>query len=481
MTRAPAHLQLMKRAAGTPDGSPETTLSPVGGSGPDDGRLAHPATRRRGSTTPSLHEAEARVLGFAADLLEAPDGATGLVAVGVHEAALAVVRGARAAHPGQRHVSMVVPGSAHPAWFAAAVTVGLVPVVVTVDAGGRAPLSAMVGAIRDDTVLVVASAPSWTHGTVDPIGWIAAATAAKGVPLHVDAAHGGWTLAYAERSGRVGTSWGFAVGGVCSITLDVGPESGAATDLVAVLHRDPAGARAFTDATLARGPLDLPSTWTRPGALLADAVETLDEIGHDGFAALAAEALQATAAVVDGLAGMRGVQLVARPGAAVLTLRTDTSCDVFTLADALHARGWTTHPVLPESGAPLLRLPVTAASMALVSDLLAALEESVAEARLRGRAQVDPTLAQLLDRLDPDDVSDYAAHLLLDAAATLDTSDPDRAGNRSATDLLIAAAAPGVREALLAVHRQRLVRPVRPTPTAQADEPATSASTEPSE
>ncbi|MDO9458183.1 aminotransferase class V-fold PLP-dependent enzyme, partial [Nocardioides sp.] len=245
MTRAPAHLTLMRQADDAIDAidaaTQESALTPLAGAGPDDGRLAHPATRRRGAETPSLHTAEAQLLGFVADLLQAPDEAAGLVVAGVTEAAVVVLRGARDAGPGLKRATVVLPSSAHPAYFAAAETVGLVPVVVPVDLDGRAPLGAMAAAIHEDTVLVVASAPSYSHGTVDPVGWLAAATVAKGVPLHVDATSGGWAMAYAERVGRVGPSWGFAVGAVASVALDVGPETGAAADLTVVIHRDPAG------------------------------------------------------------------------------------------------------------------------------------------------------------------------------------------------------------------------------------------------
>jgi sphinganine-1-phosphate aldolase len=483
MTRGP-HLQILKQvdAGDATHGSPgeeehgEPSLTSVTGIAPDDGRLAHVATRRREVATPSLHEAEARLLGFVADLLDAPDTAAGRVVPGVQDAALLALRGARDARPSLRHGTVVLPSSAHPAYFTAVATLGLMPVVVPVDHDGRAPLGATAAAVRDDTVLVVASAPSYTHGTIDPIGWLAAAAAAKQVPLHVDATSGGWAAAYAERAGRVGTSWGFAVPGVTSVAIDVGPESGDAADLAVVLHRDSVGARAGSAATLARGPLTLPAAWTRPGALLADVVETLHEIGHEGCAALAREALEATAALVAGLPDHRGLHLAALPEGTVVTLRADSTCDVFTVADALHARGWTTHPVLPETGSPLLRLPVTAALLPVVDDLLADLADAVDEARRRGRAQVDATLERLLATIDPDEVHDYSAHLLLDAAAALDGADPDQAGRRSAVNLLLAAAEPGVREALLSVHLDRLVLPVRP-----GQDPATTDSTDASE
>lgn len=471
MTRAPAHLQLMRQAD-----VDVAALTPVDTTGAEDGRLAHLATRRRSSATPSRHEAEALLVGWVADLLEAPAGASGRVVGGAADAALLVLRGARDARASARGGSVVLAGSAHPAWCAAALTLGLDPVVVPVDHDGRAAVGAMTAAIRDDTVLVVASAPSYTHGVVDPVGWLAAATEAKGVALHVDATSGGWSLAYAERAGRVGPSWGFAVGGVGSVAVDVGPESGGPSDLAVVLHRDEAGSRAAVAATLTRGPLDLPASWTRPGPLLADVVETLHEIGHDGCAELAATALDTTSAVVATTVDLRGVHVAAPPAGTVVTLRCDTTCDAFTLADALHVRGWTTYPVLPETGPPLLRLPVTAASAPVVGDLLDALADAVTEAQAVGRARVDPTLERLLDRLDPDDIADRTAHLLLDAAAVID-ADPGTPGRRSATNLLLAAAAPGVRETLLAVHHDRLLRPVPPL----AQEPETSACTVDSE
>ena len=43
-------------------------------------------------------------------------------------------------------------------------------------------------------MLVVASAPSYPHGVMDPVTEIASVAAAAGVPCHVDACIGGWVL-----------------------------------------------------------------------------------------------------------------------------------------------------------------------------------------------------------------------------------------------------------------------------------------------
>ncbi|MEO9322976.1 aminotransferase class V-fold PLP-dependent enzyme [Nocardioides sp. C4-1] len=467
MPRASSHLTLMRedddpvaRTGTAPSARPRHRRPDV------DGHGVHRATHR--GTMPGRHELEGRLLGLVADLVDAPEHASGVVATGVDDAAVAVLRGARDAVVGPDGgdagpSSVVLPRSAHPAYFAAALTVGLTPIVVAVDDEGRADLGALTAAVRADTVLIVASAPSYTHGLVDPVAWIAAAAQARGVPLHVDATCGGWAMAHAARTGQLGTLWGFAIRGVASVAIDVGPDGRDDTDLVAVLHRDPAGARALTVSTPTRGPLALPTAWARPSALLEDTVDTLGALGATGWADLAAAALAATRTVVDGLAGLPGVRLAARPEATVVSLVADGTCDVFTLSDALHALGWTAHPVLPDDGEPLLRVPVTAAVLPRVDGLLAALADAVAEAQARGPARVEGTLERLLPRFEAP-VGGYSADLLLEAAATADG--PER---RASTHVLLAAAGGGVRESLLAVHRQRLARPVR----AASGQPAT--------
>src|SRR5690606_41633352 len=84
----------------------------------------------------------------------------------------------------------------------------------------RADAAAMASAIDDDTVLVVASAPSYAHGVIDPIPEIAAAAAARGVRMHVDACIGGWVLPYLRRLGVDGPAFDFSVEGVTSISVD---------------------------------------------------------------------------------------------------------------------------------------------------------------------------------------------------------------------------------------------------------------------
>ncbi|WP_246210568.1 aminotransferase class V-fold PLP-dependent enzyme [Nocardioides piscis] len=169
---------------------------------------------------PSLLTMENELVGFAAGLLDAPDTVVGTVTSGGTESILLAVQGARDSRPDVPRPRMVLPSTAHAAFHKAAHYFGVEPVLVPVDAGFRADATAMAAAIDDSTVLVVASAPSYAHGVVDPVAEIAAAAAAAGVRCHVDACIGGWVLPYAARLGRPVAPWTFAVDGVTSISVD---------------------------------------------------------------------------------------------------------------------------------------------------------------------------------------------------------------------------------------------------------------------
>lgn len=69
---------------------------------------------------PSLLTMENELVGFACDLLDAPDSAVGTVTSGGTESVLLAVQAARDAHPGTESPRMVLPSTAHAAFHKAA-------------------------------------------------------------------------------------------------------------------------------------------------------------------------------------------------------------------------------------------------------------------------------------------------------------------------------------------------------------------------
>ena len=167
---------------------------------------------------------------------------------------------------------------------------------------------AMAAAIDDRTVLVVASAPSYAHGVVDPVTEIAASAAARGVRCHVDACIGGWVLPYAARLGRPVPPWTFAVEGVTSISVDLHKYAYAPKGTSILLHRTAALRRPQFFAS-AKWPgytmLNPTMQSTKSGGPLAGAWAVVNTIGDAGYLALTEKVLAGVDRLVDGDLGDR--------------------------------------------------------------------------------------------------------------------------------------------------------------------------------
>ena len=194
---------------------------------------------------PSLLRMEQDLIADAAALLDGPPETVGTVTSGGTESILLAVQAARDARPDITRPTMVLPTSAHGAFHKAAHYFGVRPIFVDVDPEtGRAVPSAMTAAIADDTVLVVASAPSYAHGVVDPVTQIATAAQAAGVRCHVDACIGGWLLPYLRRDDPELPAFSFLVPGVTSISVDLHKYGFTPKGVSILLHRDAAPAPA---------------------------------------------------------------------------------------------------------------------------------------------------------------------------------------------------------------------------------------------
>ncbi|WP_166389504.1 pyridoxal phosphate-dependent decarboxylase family protein [Nocardioides ochotonae] len=415
---------------------------------------------------PSLLQMENELVGFALRLLDGPDGAVGTLTSGGTESVLLAVQGARDSRPDVTRPTMVIPSTAHAAFHKAAHYFGVAARVVPVGADFRADAAAMAAAIDDSTVLVVASAPSYAHGVVDPVTDIAAAAAARGVRCHVDACIGGWVLPYAARLGRAVPAWTFAVPGVTSISVDLHKYAYAPKGSSLLVHRSPAHRRPQFFASAAwPGYTMLNATMqsTKSGGPLAGAWAVVSTLGDAGYERLTADVLSAVDGIVAGIAELPALHLVAEPDSTLLAVGTDATCDPFTICDEMAARGWYVQPQMRFAGAPAtVHLSVSAATLTGVEDLLAALRDSVAAAVAAGPVRVDPEVAAYVAALDPALLTDADfAGLLAAAGLAAEGADgalvlPERMAEVNA---LLDLASPALREALLVTFLDRLARP----------------------
>ena len=421
---------------------------------------------------PSLLQMENDLVGFALGLLDGPDTAVGTVTSGGTESVLLAVQAARDAHPGVAEPRMVLPATAHAAFHKAAHYFGVEPVLVPVRADFTADVAATERAVdsaRDRTVLVVASAPSYAHGVVDPVTELAALAAARGIRCHVDACIGGWVLPYAARLGRPVPPWTFAVEGVTSISVDLHKYGYAPKGTSLLLHRTPELRRPQFFASAAwPGYTMLNKTMqsTKSGGPLAGAWAVVESLGDTGYELLSREVFEAVDAIVAGTTDIEGVSVLVPPQSTLVALVTDESCDAFTVCDEMAARDWYVQPQMSYAGtAPTIHLSVSAATNAHVPEFLDALRDSVAAAQAAGPVAVDPDVVAFIEALDPAALTDADFDGLLAASGLVGGSEdgtlalPDRMAEVNA---LLDLASPALREALLVAFLDRLSRPTRP-------------------
>ncbi|MGX7825826.1 pyridoxal phosphate-dependent decarboxylase family protein [Actinokineospora sp. 24-640] len=408
---------------------------------------------------PSLLRLENDVVATAVRLLGGGPAAVGTVTSGGTESCLLAVQAARDSRPDVTAPEMVLPETVHAAFHKAAHYFGVRAVVVPVDpATFRADPAAMAAAITDRTVLVVASAPSYAHGVVDPVAEIAAAALAAGVRCHVDACIGGWVLPFAS----VGP-FDLSVPGVTSLSVDLHKYAYCPKGTSVLLHASADLRRPQYFASAAwPGYTMLNSTTqsTRSGGPLAAAWAVLRHIGPRGYQSLAEQALGSTRLIVAGIREIPGLRVLGDPESTLVAF-AGVDVDVFVVADEMRAAGWYVQPQFAFGSSPAnLHATVTAANAGHEADFLSDLDTAVAAARAAGPVDVAPEVVAFVAGLDPDALSPEEFAGLL-AAAGMGSGEQVLPTRMATVNTLLAAASPRLRERLLVEFLGLLYTPSR--------------------
>jgi len=340
---------------------------------------------------PSLAAIQSDLCAWTADLLHGPEGAAGFVTSGGTESILCAVEAARERARSERGLhdpEMVLAESAHAAFHKAAHLFGLQTRVVPVLADRTPDLNALADAVSDRTALVVASAPQYPQGVVDPVAEMSAMANSVGASCHVDACMGGFVLPFAamEEPERWGSPpWDLGVDGVTSISSDLHKLGYAPKGASVLLHRSRALRRHQTfdfDGWLGGRYVTPNLQGTRSGLPMAAAWAVVRHLGVDGYRRLVRATLEAAERIRAGVRAVDGLDVPGEPRHHLLSITsTDPSLPVFAVGDALAARGWHHDRQGPPDG---LHLTVSAGNVPVVDRWLADLAEAVDEVRAGG-------------------------------------------------------------------------------------------------
>ncbi|RVX45604.1 glutamate/tyrosine decarboxylase-like PLP-dependent enzyme [Nonomuraea polychroma] len=358
---------------------------------------------------PSVVEMERQVVGAVADVLGASSGGHGIFTSGGTESIMLAVKAARDSLAKDRP-NLVVPVTAHPAFHKAAHYLGVEVVAVPVDLDTyRVRAEDVAAAIDDGTILVVASAPSYPQGVIDPIEQVAAVASAAGVPCHVDACVGGWLLPWLRAAGAAIPPFDLSVPGVTSISCDLHKYGYAPKGASVVLFADPAMRRkAYFASAGWPGYTIINATVqsSRSAGPLGGAWATLQALGRQGYEELGRVTLEATTRLRKGIAAIPGLPVLGEPESSLVAFAGD-GIDVFVLADEARGRGWFLQPQLSYAGIPAnLHITVTGVTLAGVDAMLKVIADSAAAARERGPVVLPDGLVELVAGLDLEALDD---------------------------------------------------------------------------
>lgn len=329
----------------------------------------------------SLKRMESEVISIIAGLLNGGPDTCGVLTAGGTESCLLAVKTYRDMARKKRRVrrpNMILPATAHVAWFKGAEYFGVKPRLLPLNGDLSTDISRLEKMINRNTVMILGSAPEYPHGTIDPIAEMGAIAEARGIPLHVDACVGGFILPFMEMNGADLPNWDFRVPGVTSMSADLHKYGYAAKGASSILYRDLdlLKHQMFVYQDWPGGVFASPALLgTRPGGAYAAAWAVLQKFGIDGYRDLAARTTEAVAALKTGIGDIPGLRILGTPQGPLLAYgSTSRRVNIFAVADQLEEKGWSVNRVQNPDG---IHAMVTARHRDVVAQYLSDLAEAV--------------------------------------------------------------------------------------------------------
>jgi glutamate/tyrosine decarboxylase-like PLP-dependent enzyme len=342
------------------------------------------------TTFPSTMQMERQIVRITADLLQGNEKVVGNVTTGGTESIMLAVKTARdwarAQIPSIKEPEMILSRTAHAAFHKAAHYLGLKLILVPFDEETfQTDVAAMRAAINKNTILLVASAPNYSHGVVDPVPKIAAMAHEHNLLCHVDACIGGFQLAFMRQIGFDVPSFDFAVSGVTSISADLHKYGYAAKGASVLLHRNKELRRYQIYANLsttAYAIINPTVLSTKSGGPLAAGWAILHYLGQQGYQQIVRQVMQATEKMIAGINSQADLRVLGKPDMCIFAIESDT-INVFQLADVMKHKGWLLQPQFSKTASlqPNIHITVSQSTVPHVDAFLQDLDLAIQEVK----------------------------------------------------------------------------------------------------
>jgi len=299
------------------------------------------------SVFPSMLKLETDVVRMVLNLLHGDAHTVGHLTTGGTESIMLAVKTARdkarAEKPHIKEPEMVLPKTAHAAFHKAAHYLSVKPIVVDIDpATFKVRAEDMEKAITENTILLVASAPSYSQGVLDPIADIGKIAQKHNLLFHVDACVGGVHLSFMRKLGYNIPDFDFNVPGVTSISTDLHKYGYAAKGCSVIMYRNKDIRKyqifACTDTT-AYTLINPTVLSTKSGGPFAGAWAVMNFLGEEGYMRIIKTVQEAVKKLMEGINDIPELRVLGEPAMCMFSFASD-SFNVYQLADEMTKRGW---------------------------------------------------------------------------------------------------------------------------------------------
>ncbi len=297
----------------------------------------------------SLKQFEHEVVKMTANLLNGDKDVVGIMTSGGTESCLLPVLACRERAKSRKifgsiKPEIIAPESIHVAWEKACKYFDVKMVGIPLKEDFRVDVNALNRRINKNTIMIVASAPSYPHGVIDPIEEIGEIALKRNIPFHVDSCLGGFFLPFMDRSLFDVPDFDFSVPGVTSISADIHKYGFAAKGASVLLYRnmDYLKHQFFIHQDWPGGVFASPALLgTRPGGPIAAAWAALNAIGEKGYQEMTAKVMSITKTLTNGINAIDGLSIMGRPHMSVFAYcSTDPTVNIFAVGDVMESHGW---------------------------------------------------------------------------------------------------------------------------------------------
>ncbi|WP_457751853.1 tyrosine decarboxylase MfnA [Thermococcus sp.] len=291
---------------------------------------------------PGLHvgsrKIEEEAVGMLANLLSLNRGYGHIVSGGT-EGNILAVRAFRNVSNVERP-ELILPESAHFSFLKAGEMLGVKLVWAKLKEDYTVNVRDVENKITDNTIGIIGIAGTTGLGAVDDIPALSDLALEYDIPLHVDAAFGGFVIPFAKELGYNIPDFDFRLKGVKSITIDPHKMGMVPIPAGGIIFRE----KRFVDAISVPAPYlaggrvcQATITGTRPGANALAVWAMIKHLGFEGYKEIVRNAMELSRWFASELKRIPGVKLVREPVLNIVSFSTENLEDI---EEELKARGW---------------------------------------------------------------------------------------------------------------------------------------------